>query len=195
MATEIPSQSLPPKDDLAARRVLWRRELLAKRAGMPDAVRRQADAAIAAALDALLSRFEGMLGFYWPIQHEFDARPVVAAWLAASPRRRAVLPVVIKRATPLKFRHWDPTTPMQPAGFGTSVPASGEWLIPDALLVPLVGFDQQRYRLGYGGGYYDRTMAALPQRPDTTGIGYRVCALDSIEPQSYDLQLDRLIVG
>ncbi len=195
MTMEIRSQALPPTGDLAARRVLWRRELLATRAGMPDAVRSQADAAIAAALKAQLSRFEGVLGFYWPIQHEFDARPVVSAWLATAPRRRAVLPVVIKRASPLKFRQWDPMTPMQAAGFGTSVPATGEWLIPDALLVPLVGFDRERYRLGYGGGYYDRTMAALPQRPDTTGIGYKVCALDSIEPQTYDLQLDRLIVA
>lgn len=192
---DVHPQSLPANDDLAARRVLWRRELLAKRAGMPAAVRAEADAAIAAALDAQLSRFEGVLGFYWPIQHEFDARTTVSAWLAASPGRRAVLPVVIKRATPLKFRQWDPGTPMQPAGFGTSVPASGEWLTPDALLVPLVGFDRQRYRLGYGGGYYDRTLAALPRRPDTTGIGYRLCALDSIEPQSYDLQLDRIIVA
>ena len=87
---------------------------------------------------------------------------------------------------------------MMPAGFGTSVPADGAWLVPDALLIPLVGFDGASYRLGYGGGYYDRTIASLAsmtRRPDCTGIGYAICALPSIDPQSYDLKLDRLIVG
>jgi 5-formyltetrahydrofolate cyclo-ligase len=84
---------------------------------------------------------------------------------------------------------------MIPAGFGTSVPAPDEQLVPGALLIPLVGFDLAGYRLGYGGGYYDRTVAALPMRPHTIGIGYSICRLESIEPQSYDLKLDRLVVA
>ncbi len=180
---------------MAARRIQWRRDMLARRAGMPISARAEADRAIDVALTAHLAHFEGVLGFYWPIQHEFDARPAVTTWLAASNNRRAVLPVVIKRAAPLKFRQWTPATAMQGAGFGTSVPATGDWLDPDALLVPLVGFDDQHYRLGYGGGYYDRTLAALPRRPGTIGIGFKICRLLSIEPQSHDLKLDRLILG
>ena len=181
--------------DLATCRVLWRRDLLAKRAGMHASARAESDHAISIALTEHLAHVEGVLGFYWPIQHEFDARPAVTTWLAASPSRRAVLPVVVKRAAPLKFRQWTPGTAMQSAGFGTSVPATGDWIDPDALLVPLVGFDDQRYRLGYGGGYYDRTLAALPRRPATVGIGFKICRLESIEPQSYDLKLDRLVLG
>lgn len=138
---------------------------------------------------------DGVLGFYWPIQGEYDARPVVTRWLAGGTSRRAALPVVIRRATPLVFRNWTPDTPMMPAGFGTSVPLPDEQVIPRTLLIPLVGFDLAGYRLGYGGGYYDRTVAALPQRPHTIGIGYSICRLASIEPQSFDLKLDRLVIA
>jgi 5,10-methenyltetrahydrofolate synthetase len=103
--------------------------------------------------------------------------------------------VVVKRHAPLRFRAWTPGTPMQPAGFGTSVPAEGDWLEPTHLLVPLVGFDAAGYRLGYGGGYYDRTIASLDRRPGTIGIGFDACRLDSIHPQHYDLKLDHLIIG
>lgn len=190
-----PAYQSPQSVGLATRRIQWRRDMLALRAGMPISARAEADRTIGVALTAHLAHFEGVLGFYWPIQHEFDARPAVTTWLAASNNRRAVLPVVIKRAAPLKFRQWTSATAMQSAGFGTSVPATGDWLDPDALLVPLVGFDDQHYRLGYGGGYYDRTLAALPRRPDTIGIGFKICRLLSIEPQSHDLKLDRLILG
>jgi len=181
--------------DLTTRRTQWRRDLLALRANMQVGARAEAERAIGIELTTLLADFEGVLGFYWPIQHEFDARPALTEWLAGSRHRCAVLPVVVKRAAPLKFREWSPATTMQSAGFGTSFPATGRWIEPDALLVPLVGFDDRNYRLGYGGGYYDRTLAALARRPDTTGIGFRICRLESIEPQSHDLKLDRLILG
>lgn len=190
-----PADGPASPNDLATRRTQWRRELLTLRATMPASARAEAELTIRAVLTAHLAEFEGVLGFYWPIQHEYDARPAVTEWLAASSLRRAVLPVVVKRAAPLKFREWTPATTMQGAGFGTSVPASGNWTDPDALLVPLVGFDDQHYRLGYGGGYYDRTLAALPRRPHTAGIGFKIGRLASIEPQSYDLKLDRLIIG
>lgn len=190
-----PADPAPVPVDLATRRIQWRRDLLGLRANMQVGERAEADQTIGIALTTLLAGFEGVLGFYWPILHEFDARPAITQWLAASSHRRAVLPLVVKRAAPLKFREWTPATTMQSAGFGTSVPATGHWIDPDALLVPLVGFDDQHYRLGYGGGYYDRTLAALPRRPDTTGIGYKICRLKSIEPQSHDIKLDRLIIG
>jgi 5,10-methenyltetrahydrofolate synthetase len=189
------NRSIQPPDELAALRHAWRRDLLARRAGLEPEARAAADMAINAALARRLADIEGILGFYWPIRGEFDAREAVSAWLAANPARRAVLPVVVKRDAPLKFRAWSPGSAMQGAGFGTSVPAHGEWLDPTHLLVPLVGFDTAGYRLGYGGGYYDRTMAALPYRPGTTGIGFDACRLDSIIPQHHDLQLDYLITA
>ena len=84
---------------------------------------------------------------------------------------------------------------MQAAGFGTSVPSAGECLIPTVLLIRLVGFDDAGYRLGDGGGYYDRTLASLQTTPYTIGIGYASGRLASIHPQAYDLKLDALITN
>lgn len=190
--TQVPP---PQPDDLAARRAQWRRDLLARRKALHPDERAAADARLDAGLERILDGINGVLGFYWPIQGEYDARPVVTRWLAGAAGRQAALPVVIRRAAPLIFRNWTPETPMMAAGFGTSVPVPDDQLVPRTLLIPLVGFDREGYRLGYGGGYYDRTTAALPERPHTIGIGYAVCRLESIEPQHYDLKLDRLVVA
>lgn len=198
MTAEDNERSLTQQHDLAAQRAQWRRELLARRRAMPPCERAAADRAINDSLALYLRDLDGIVGFYWPIQQEFDARPALTDWLACGRGRRAVLPVVTRRAAPLEFRQWTPDSAMLSAGFGTSVPADGAWLVPEVLLIPLVGFDQAHYRLGYGGGYYDRSIASLAStgsRPDCTGIGYAICALPGIEPQSYDLKLDRLIVG
>ncbi len=104
-----------------------------------------------------------------------------------------MLPVVIGKDQPLRFRAWQPDTVMQAAGFGTSVPSAGEWLTPTVLLIPLVGFDEAGYRLGYGGGYYDRTLAALQPKPRTIGIGYAAGKLATIHPQPYDGKLDSIV--
>ena len=187
-------------DTLAHQRQEWRKERIATRKSMPADVRTAADAALNAQLRACLNDMAGgVLAFYWPIQAEFDARPAVTEWLAGSGQsgneRRAVLPVVIGKAQPLRFRAWRPDTVMQPAGFGTSVPSTGQWLTPTVLLIPLVGFDDAGYRLGYGGGYYDRTLGALQPRPRSIGIGYASGRLATIHPQSYDLKLDSLLTA
>ena len=181
-------------DTLAAARQDWRKWLLQCRRDLGAAERMHADASLDAQLRAALDQTGvGTLGFYWPIQAEFDARPAVTAWLGQGAGRRAALPVVIARHQPVRFREWKPDTVMQPAGFGTSVPMAGEWLVPTVLVIPLVGFDDAGYRLGYGGGYYDRTLAVLRPRPYTIGIGYAVCRLATIHPQSYDLKLDVIL--
>ena len=181
---------------LAAQRQIWRKARIDARKTMAPELRAAADAALDAQLRAALASIDqGVLGFYWPIQAEFDARPAVSAWLAGAGRRRAALPVVMARHQALQFRTWTSDTQMQPAGFGTLVPSTGEWLVPTVLLIPLVGFDDAGYRLGYGGGYYDRTLAALDPAPRTIGIGYAAGRLATIDPQSYDLRLDSLICG
>ena len=180
----------------------WRKQILQQRRDMPAVERARADAALDAQLRAALGAIsDGVLAFYWPIQAEFDARPALAAWLAentqghGSATRRAVLPVVIGRNQPLRFRQWNTTTVMQPAGFGTSVPSTGEWLPPTVLLIPLVGFDAAGYRLGYGGGYYDRTLPTLTPRPQTIGIGYAAGWLATIHPQPHDCKLDAILAA
>ena len=183
-------------DMLAATRQEWRKQLLKRRREMPPDERARADAALDAQLRAALDQINtGTLGFYWPIQAEFDARPAVTAWLSQGVDRRAALPVVIARHQPVRFREWTAATLMQSAGFGTSVPSTGEWLAPTVLLIPLVGFDEAGYRLGYGGGYYDRTLAASTPKPRSIGIGYAAGRLATIHPQSYDLRLDAILAG
>ena len=183
-------------ESLKLQRQTWRKTLIAARQAMPADLRAAADAALNAQLRARLDGMAGeVLAFYWPIQAEFDARPAVTGWLAAGGERRAVLPVVIGKDQPLRFRAWEPATVMQAAGFGTSVPSTGEWLVPKVLLIPLVGFDDAGYRLGYGGGYYDRTLAALQPQPRTLGIGYAAGKLATIYPQPYDFKLDALLTG
>ena len=181
-------------DQLAQQRLEWRKALLSARKSMAAGTRSTADAALDATLRAALSGISGgVLAFYWPIQSEFDARPAVTAWLAQGGQRQAALPVVTAKQQPLKFRAWTPGTVMQAAGFGTSVPSTGEWLVPTVLLIPLVGCDDAGYRLGYGGGFYDRTLAALHPKPRSIGIGYASGRLATIHPQAYDLKLDAVL--
>ncbi|MEK7491607.1 MAG: 5-formyltetrahydrofolate cyclo-ligase, partial [Pseudomonadota bacterium] len=154
-----------------------RRRLLALRAALPD--RETADAQIAAALAPLLERLGVQrLGFYWPIQQEFDARDTVARWLAAMPGRMAALPVVSRPAAPLDFHAWTPDTTMRAGQYGIPVPDGTGAVTPDALLIPCVGFSADKFRLGYGGGFYDRTLAAMAAAnatPIAIGIGFAAC--------------------
>ncbi len=87
---------------------------------------------------------------------------------------RAALPVVVQEGAPLAFRHWAPETPLEPDRYGIPTPMAGEWLIPDLILLPLNGFDGEGYRLGYGGGDFDRTLAALTPRPLAVGVGFEI---------------------
>jgi 5-formyltetrahydrofolate cyclo-ligase len=168
-----------------------RRALLALRANYP--ARADADAAIAAALARLLATLPARcLGFYWPIQHEFDARTVVMRWLAAAPGRSAALPVVTSPGTPLEFHAWEPAIPMREGRYGIPVPDGTAPVQPDALLIPCVGFSAEKLRLGYGGGFYDRTLAALADRPVSIGIGFEGCRL-ALQAEAHDLPMDWLV--
>ncbi|AVA32285.1 5-formyltetrahydrofolate cyclo-ligase [Cupriavidus metallidurans] len=171
-----------------------RRRLLALRAALPD--RETADAQIAAALAPLLERLGVQrLGFYWPIQQEFDARDTVARWLAAMPGRVAALPVVSRAAAPLDFHAWTPDTTMRVGQYGIPVPDGTGAVTPDALLIPCVGFSANKFRLGYGGGFYDRTLAAMAAAnatPIAIGIGFAACEAP-LQAASHDLPMDWLV--
>ncbi|CAG2126796.1 5-formyltetrahydrofolate cyclo-ligase [Cupriavidus plantarum] len=171
-----------------------RARLLAARASLPG--RDAADASIATALAALLERLAVQcVGFYWPIQQEFDARTVVTRWLGGMPGRRAALPVVSAPATPLDFHLWTPGTPMREGRYGIPVPDGTEAATPDALIIPCVGFSADKFRLGYGGGFYDRTLAALAKpgpRPVAIGIGYEACRVP-LEAAAHDLPMEWIV--
>ncbi|MBN4667252.1 5-formyltetrahydrofolate cyclo-ligase [Pandoraea nosoerga] len=172
-----------------------RRALLAVRNHL-DA-REVRDAALAARLaDELARRAPRCVGFYWPIQGEFDARGAVSAWLAKAPAgepRLAALPVVAAPATPLVFHHWTPDTPMTQGRYRIPVPLDTEVLVPDLLLVPCVGFTRDGLRLGYGGGFYDRTLHSMTPPPQTLGIAYDALEIEHLDAEAHDLALDAIV--
>ena len=132
-----------------------------------------------------------VVAFCWPIKDEPDVRAIVERWRAAG--ARAALPVVVAENAPLAFREWTADTPLAPDRYGIPTPAAGDWLVPDLILLPLNGFDGEGYRLGYGGGYFDRTLAALSPRPLAVGVGFEINRLDSIRPEPHDQRLDWLV--
>lgn len=174
----------------------WRRErravLIQTRIDAGGRRRRQWSEAILAQVEDLLrARAPGILGFYWPFKGEIDARGLVTDLLQHG--WQAALPVVVQPGTALEFRLWTPESRMVPGVWKIPVPEVRHLCTPTALLVPLVGFDPHRYRLGYGGGYYDRTLAALKPRPLTIGLGFQLSALDSIHPQNHDIPMDVIV--
>jgi len=173
----------------------WRRttriELVARRAAIAAADRSAWTARITAHLDGLFAGLEpGVLGFYWAVRGEYDPRPMVDALLARE--WRAALPVVVGKDKPLEYRSWTPETVMERGALGIMVPREGAPVIPDTVLVPLVGYDDARYRLGNGGGYFDRTLAELDP-PLAIGVGFALCRLDTIHPQPHDRPMDVIV--
>jgi 5-formyltetrahydrofolate cyclo-ligase len=178
--------------ELAAWRKGERERRIAARLAMPAAERRAASAAIAR---SLAERFPpdsfARLGAYWPFRREFDPLPFLRQVLAAG--GEAALPVVLGRDRPLEFRPWTPEAPMTAGVWDIPHPAEGPAVMPSALLIPLVGFDAAGYRLGYGGGYYDRTLAAAPVKPLTIGVGYELSRMPTVRPQPHDVAMDWII--
>ncbi len=128
------------------------------------------------------------LAFYWPTRGEPSLTQMVTAWLAEDATREAGLPVVVGDL--LEFAPWTPSTPLEPGAYGIQQPASKRRMKPQLLLIPCLGIDASRYRLGYGGGYYDRTLARLSPRPVAVGIGFDCARIKTINPKPHDIRLD-----
>ncbi|WP_308923473.1 5-formyltetrahydrofolate cyclo-ligase [Janthinobacterium sp. J1-1] len=168
-----------------------RKALLATRRALPEAVRRQWDAAIAQRLLAWCATENiAELAVYWPLHGEPDLH---AAYAELNTRGVALsLPVVLEKHAPLAFTSWTPGELMVKDGMGVAVPAELRLrTAPATLLVPCLGFNPERYRLGYGGGYYDRTLEQAP-RPRTLGIAYG-CLQAQFASGPYDIALDHIV--
>jgi 5-formyltetrahydrofolate cyclo-ligase len=147
-------------------------------------------------IDGYLERsFPGLarcrLAFCWPIKGEYDARH-----LARTLRSRGALtalPVVVKPKSPLIFREWHPGVEMVAGVLDIPYPVDSPEMVPEAVLLPMNGWDMQGYRLGYGGGFFDRTLASLAKRPLTIGVTYEFAKLDTIHPQSWDIPMDYVV--
>jgi 5-formyltetrahydrofolate cyclo-ligase len=174
----------------------WRRSdrerLIGARLAIAAADRQQYADRIVTSLDDLIGSPSGrILSLYWPFRGEPDLRP----WMLSQDRRggRCCLPVVVSRHQAVVFRLWTPGARLERGVWNIPVPADGPEVIPDVVIAPLVGFDGDFYRLGYGGGYYDRTLAAIPRKPITVGVGYAEATLETIHPQPHDIPMDAIV--
>ena len=169
-----------------------RKELLARRQAVSAADRQAWNAAITQhLLDGFPQLVNMTIGIYWPYQGEFDPRHAVRHWRDRG--ARTALPEVVQKAAPLQFRHWQPGVAMTRGVYDIPVPAATDIVLPQALIMPPVGFDAAGYRLGYGGGFYDRTLASITPRPLTIGVAYELSRLPTIHPQDFDLAMDYVV--
>jgi 5,10-methenyltetrahydrofolate synthetase len=187
---EFRIQTMPQTFSSKTAKTELRRKLLADRQGIAAEVRNDWDAALGKRLIAWWEAHRvATLGVYWPIRGEPDLRPVYE--LLSARGVRLALPEVVENDAPLVFIEWKPGDAMSKDGFGVAIPAEGNEIRPEALLIPCVGFNGQRYRLGYGGGFYDRTLAVSP-RPLAIGIAY-ACARAEFEADGHDMALDAVL--
>lgn len=179
--------------DLKAWRTRTRHELIASRMAASGALRSRWSDAIDRHLEALLPNVAGRtVGFCWPYKAEYDPRPTVLGMLSRG--ARAALPVIVAQGAPLAFREWHPQCEMEDGPYGIPVPIHGTpECIPDLVLLPANGFDALGYRLGYGAGYFDRTLASLAKRPLVIGISFELGRLATIYPQAHDIPLDYFV--
>lgn len=175
----------------------WRRrtrtELIGARQALTRAQRRARDREIDQYLAAGFAAFAGtVVAFCWPIRGEPEPRFAIRRWRDAG--ARAALPVIVAPRTAMIFRHWWPGVAMARDVYQVPFPIDSPEVTPAAALVPVAGFDEQGYRLGYGSGYFDRPLAAQTTRPVTVALGYELQRLPSIAPQPHDMPFD-FVVG
>lgn len=140
--------------------------------------------------DLLAAHAGKTLSGYMPMRTEIDPLPAMARHQGP-----VGVPVILAKATPLKFREWGPGVAMVEGEFGAFIPAEGAWVEPEVVIVPLLAFDARGYRLGYGGGFYDRTLQGLRSRRPTLAIGYAFAAqeVDEVPIDDFDQRLDAVV--
>jgi len=187
-------QEYPPStwNEVRAWRKGRREAMVARRmARDPEERRRLSEPVIEYLRSAIdVGRFP-VLGLYWPIRGEIDLREFARRHVEAG--GTVGLPVVVQDAAPVEFWRWRPGVALKRGHWNIPVPPERELVKPDLLVVPLVGFDSGRYRLGYGGGFYDRTLAATIPRPRTIGIAFADAELPTIYPQPHDIPMDMIV--
>ena len=183
---ELPN--LQPSQD----KKMLRRQLQAERMGLID--RHQRAMQLQEVLRVwLMGRPDTAIGAYWPIKGEFDALPALFRWTEADAQRRIGLPVIDKETRQLSFHVWFPGCDMEADAYGIPKPRGTPAFVPTLLLVPCVGYGPRGVRLGYGGGFYDRTLAELQPRPFTAGVAFSHGWLPWLQPEPHDVPLDAVL--
>ena len=182
----------------AAQKKALRKELLDQRLNLPDRLQR-ADLLQRVMRIWLVGRTDTVIGAYWPIKGEFDPLPALHRWkedgeLLDQPQlRRIGIPVVNRLHKTMTFHAWYPGCPMEEDAYGIPKPKDTEVIAPTLLFAPCVGYGPGGYRLGYGGGFYDRMLASLEPKPFTVGLGFGVGFVPDFAPEPHDVPLDAIL--
>jgi 5,10-methenyltetrahydrofolate synthetase len=178
--------------NIPAWRQTERQRLIDERKSLLSAQREEFTRLIATYLDHVIADVAGQhVSMFWPFLGEPDLR----GWMATATARGAtcLLPVVIAKNTPLIFRSWKIGERLERGIWNIPVPAEGRQAIPDVVIAPLVGFDNNCFRLGYGGGYFDRTLAYLAHKPLIIGVGFESQKINTIHPLAHDIPMDVIV--
>lgn len=171
------------EEKAAARKAAFERRKAAQEAGR--------DAEAQSRLHRWLTPYAGRaLSGYMPIRTEIDPRPVMADWTGP-----VCVPVILEPGQPLAFHRWRPGCDLVEGPFGALVPAVADPVVPEILIVPLLAFDRSGHRLGYGGGFYDRTLAALRHAGPVIAIGFAYAAQEAaaLPREETDVRLDAIV--
>jgi len=183
--------ALSPLDEQKA---ALRRAMLDRRKGASAAAPEAGHALAARIFDAIGLPEGAPCSGFWPMGDELDLRPLLARLHFAG--HPVGLPVMVKRGTPLLFRRWQPSDTLVPGGYGTSVPAPDQPVVePRVLFVPLLAWDRAGYRVGYGGGFYDRTLQALRAGGLRLAVGVAFAAqeVEAVPRDEHDQRLDWIV--
>jgi 5-formyltetrahydrofolate cyclo-ligase len=179
-------------DEVKAWRRVERDRLIAAREGLDAAtlelLRQRIDAHLWRSFPGLAA---AKLAFCWPIRREYDARRLAQRLRECG--AVTALPVVVAPRQPLVFREWHPGVTLASGPLGIPYPVGSDLVVPTAVLVPMNGWDEAGYRLGYGGGFFDRTLASLTKKPVVIGVSYELAQMKTIRPQSWDIPMDWVV--
>lgn len=184
-----------PSNADASERDALRKKLIQARLSLPDRLERAVE--LQSVLRAwLVGRREASIGAYWPIKGEFDPLPALYRWAEGAPEgviRRIGLPVADRASGSLRFHVWYPGCPMELDAYDIPKPKDTEAFAPELLIIPCLGYGPGGVRLGYGGGFFDRTLAALAPRPATVGVSFTHGFLPLLRTGAGDTALDALL--
>ena len=176
-------------------RAALRKKLVAARLALPDRLERAVE--LQQVLRVwLIGRSESSIGAYWPIKGEFDPLPALYRWSEGAPEglsRLIGLPVADRSSGSLRFHVWYPGCPMELDAYNISKPKGTEQFAPELLIVPCLGYGPGGLRLGYGGGFFERTLQSIEPRPVTVGVSYTHGFLPLLRARERDVELDAML--
>ena len=174
----------------------WRREKRAELIARRTSISKEEYQVWSTAITGLLKKGfpslqKNIVGFCWPHRGEYDPRPLMD--FIHESGGTIALPEVVNKHEPLCFRKWWRGAPMKIGAHDIPVPDNTDAVTVRAIIVPMIGFDKLGFRLGYGGGYFDRTLVAITPRPMAIGVAFEILRVDSLHPQPHDVPMDFVV--